>query len=63
MQDVLLLKTGARVMIIWNVDTIDGITNGQMGELKEIVKSKDGSVDKLIIRLDNQNSGKTNRKK
>ena len=30
-QDVLLLRIGAKVMVIHNVDTLDSITNGQFG--------------------------------
>ena len=30
-QDVLFLRIGAKVMVIHNVDTLDGITNGQLG--------------------------------
>ena len=32
-KDVLLLRIGAKIMVIHNVDTLDGITNGQFGIL------------------------------
>ena len=50
-------------MIIHNVDTLDGITNGQRGILVDFLYSNDGKVDKLIIRLKNQNAGKLNRQR
>ena len=30
-QDTLLLRIGAKLMIIHNIDTLDSLTNGQMG--------------------------------
>ena len=50
-QDELRLKISANIIIIHNIDTSDGLTNGQLGELIEIVKTKDGEADKLIIKL------------
>ena len=50
-------------MIIHNVDTIDGITNGQRGILVDFLYFEDGKVDKLIVRLKNQSAGKQNRQR
>ena len=50
-------------MIIHNIDTSDGLTNGQLGQLIDVVKTKTGEVDKLIINLVNANVGIENRKK
>ena len=61
--NVLQLKIGAKVMIIHNVDTCDSLTNGQIGELIAVIKTKDGEVDKLILRLHNSNAGHANRVK
>ena len=62
-QDVLFLRIGAKVMVIHNVDTIDGITNGQTGILVAVLFKDDEKVDKLIVELQNKNSGKLNRQK
>ena len=62
-QNVLFLRSGAKVMIIHNVDTLDGITNGQRGVIVDFLYSKDGKVEKLILRLKNQNAGKLNRQR
>ena len=60
----LLLKCGAKVMIIHNVDTIDGLTNGQFGILKDVTYKDGGkSVDKLIIKLTNTKAGDMNRQR
>ena len=55
------MKIGAKVMIIHNIDTADGLTNGQMGELKHVVRTTKGEVDKLVIKLNNDRAGKKNR--
>ena len=40
--DKLKLKIEAKVMIIHNIDTADGLTNGQIGKLVKIVKTSWG---------------------
>ena len=60
----LLLKRGAKVMIIHNIDTIDGLTNGQFGILEDVTyKNGEEIVDKLIIQLRNTKAGELNRQK
>ena len=62
-KDILFLRKGARIMIIHNIDTLDSLTNGQMGILKDVIESKEGNVEKLIVKLDNEYAGKLNRQK
>ena len=59
--DELKLKVGAKVMLIHNIDTVDCLTNGQLGELIDTIKTTNGDIDKLIIKLQNQSAGKVNR--
>ena len=59
--DELKLKLGAKVMLVHNIDTVDCLTNGQLGELIDVIKTKSGEVDKLVIKLQNQTAGKLNR--
>ena len=42
---------------------MDSLTNGQMGILKDVIESKEGNVEKLIVKLDNENAGRMNRQK
>ena len=52
--DELQLKIGAKVMIIHNVDTTDCLTNGQLGELIDTVKTTNGRIDKVrLLQCDN----------
>ena len=50
-------------MIIHNIDTSDSLTNGQLGELVDIIKTTRGEVDKLVIKLKNKNAGNVNKTK
>ena len=50
-------------MLIYNVDTLDGLSNGQLGFVQQIVKARDGQLDKIIIKFNNINVGRENQKK
>ena len=60
--DILNLKIGARVMLIFNVDVSDLLCNGAMGNLVGVENFKDGSLDKVIVKFDNSKAGKESRK-
>ena len=59
----LILKKGAKIMIIHNIDTIDSLTNGQIGILEDFIESKEGNIEKLMVKLSNRNAGSLNRQK
>ena len=60
--DKLCLKIGCKVILIHNIDTSDGLTNGQLGILRSVIKNEDGVIVKLIVEFKNKNVGAKNRK-
>ena len=48
--------------MIHNLDTVDSLTNGQLGTFIDAIKSKDGKVEKLVLRLDKAGAGKFNQR-
>ena len=59
--DKLKIKKGAKVMLIHNIDTVDGLTNGCMGKLIDVLKTKHNKIDKLIIEFTNPKHGEMKR--
>ena len=60
LQNEILVRIGAKIMIVHNIDTVDMLTNGQRGELVAVLDSKDGKPDKLVIKLVDRRAGKEN---
>ena len=58
----LQFKVGCSVMLIHNIDTLDGLTNGAIGVLEHVVKDNLGAVVKLMIRFKEDFVGKEKRK-
>ena len=49
-------------MLIYNIDTGDGLTNGALGEIVQINTKERNEVKNLFIRFDNPDIGKQLRK-
>ena len=62
-QKELKLKLNSKVMLIHNVDTSDGLTNGARGELVGIVDDMQGNPSKLIIKFEKESVGRERHKK
>ena len=60
-QAKLVLKIGAKIMLTYNIDTADGLTNGSMGELIGVLKNESDDIKKLVIKFDNPSHGKIRR--
>ena len=61
-QAVLKLKIRAEVVLVHNINTLDGLTNGARGVLVAVEKDGD-TVKRLIVRFHNPDHGKGQREK
>ena len=59
-QNELILKIGAKVMLIHNIDVPDMLSNGQLGTLEDTIKTTEGKIDMLVIKLKDERAGKSN---
>jgi len=62
--DVLELKVGASVMLINNVNTIDGLVNGAQGYVQEILTSgSERKVNYVLVKFDDPKIGDEQKRK
>ena len=59
----LYLKKGCRVMVTYNLDVCDGITNGSQGTVIDFVRNKKGEIKHILVKFDEIESGKQRRKR
>ena len=57
----LKLKMGARVMLTYNIDTIDCLTNGTRGEIVGLHKNETGVITKIMVKFDETHQGEHKR--
>ena len=50
-------------MIVHNIDTLDQLSNGQIGILVDCIQTKDKKIEILIIKLRDQSAGGQNKSK
>ena len=61
-RQTLQLKVGSRIMITYNIDVNDCLTNGTRGEIVAIEENKTGFVEKIVIHFDEDCQGEEKRK-
>ena len=62
LQKTLRLKVGAKVMLTYNIDTCDCLTNGAFGEVVDFSFSKDGKLKEVYVHFFNDDCGREMRK-
>ena len=62
LQYILKLKVGARLMLTYNLDTFDGLTNGAQGQLVGFERGAGGQVLRLYVHFFDEKVGKERRK-
>ena len=63
LQHTLNLKRKARVMLTSNLDVCDNLSNGQLGEVVDIILNEKKQVDKVLVQFDDEKVGQELRKK
>ena len=53
----LILKIGARIMLTYNIDTKDGLTNGTFGTVHSFEKDADGALTTVYVIFDKKTDG------
>ena len=61
LMDVLGLKVGARICIVFNINTIDGLVNGSLGTVLSFESNKHKKIEAIIIKFDDYSTGEQQR--
>jgi exonuclease III len=61
--DKLKVKINAKVIMVRNINTVDKLTNGQAGVIKDIIKDKNGGVSYIMVTFHIKSVGRQTREK
>ena len=59
---ILHLKVGCRMMLTYNIDVCDNLTNGSLGQVIAFKRDSKGKVKYVMVKFDDPESGKERRK-
>ena len=62
LQNILKLKTTAKVMLTYNVDVMDSLANGAIGEVVGFLFAPSGEVKTVLVHFKNEKVGRNKRK-
>ena len=62
LQYILNLKLGCKVMLTWNIDVCDTLTNGTLGQVIAFKRDSKNKVKYILIKFDDPRSGQERRK-
>ena len=57
------LKVGARIQLIYNIDTGDCLTNGTRGTVQAFITNRAGKTETIMIKFDEKHQGEETRNK
>ena len=60
---LLKVKNGSRVMLIHNIDVLDGLSNGARGTLVGIERNRNNDIQLLVVKFDEEYQGASKRMK
>ena len=63
LQNILNLKVGAKVMLTYNIDVIDSLTNGAFGEIVGFRFDDSGAIKTIFVHFKNEKVGQKRREK
>ena len=59
--ETLEVRVGVRCICVFNVDIMDGLVNGQCGTVIGIEKERNGQVQYIVVKFDDESCGKRQR--
>ena len=51
-------KIGSRIMLTYNIDVVDSLVNGSMGDIVGFMKTGSGTIKYIMVKFDNDKAGR-----
>ena len=63
LQNILRIKRNARIMLTSNIDVCDNLSNGQLGEIVDLIFNEKAELSQILVQFDKKEVGTEHRKK